>query len=288
MTELRRRMDNDMVLRGMAPKTREAYLGAVTGLARYHRRPPDQISADEVQAYLLELLQVRKRAWSTVNIAVHGLRFLYHVTLKQDQVAFSIPAGHPPATLPHILSTEDVRRILAATTNVRHHAMLATTYAAGLRVSELVHLRVTDIDSARMTIRVEQGKGRKDRYTLLSVRLLDELRTYWRQDRPRTWLFAVPGEDHPPDVSGIQRAYRAAKRRAGVTKRGGIHGLRHAFATHLLEGGVDVPPIQRLLGHRALSTTSRYFHLTQPMVLAHRSPLDLLVDCATRTPTAQA
>lgn len=288
MTELRRRMDNDMVLRGMAAKTREAYLGAVTGLARYYRRSPDQITADEVQAYLLELLRVRKRAWSTVNIAVHGMRFLYHVTLKHDHVAFSIPAGRQPAKLPHILSTEDVRRILAATTNVRHHAMLATTYAAGLRVNEVVHLRVTDIDSARMTIRVEQGKGAKDRYTLLSVRLLDELRTYWRQERPRTWLFAARGTDQPPDASGIQRAYRAAKRRAGVTKRGGIHGLRHAFATHLLEAGVDVPTIQRLLGHRALSTTSRYFHLAQPTVLAHRSPLDLLDDCSTPTPTAQA
>jgi len=288
MTELRRRMDQDMVLRGMSERTREAYLGAVRGLARYYRRPPDQITAEEVQAYLLELLQVRKRAWSTVNIAVHGLRFLYHVTLKRDAMTFSIPSGHAPATLPHILSTDDVRRILAATPNVRHHAMLATTYAAGLRVNELVHLRVADIDSARMTIRVEQGKGRKDRYTLLSRRLLDELRAYWRQDRPRPWLFAVPGTSHPPDVSGIQRAYRTAKRRAGVSKRGGIHGLRHAFATHLLEAGVDVPTIQRLLGHRALSTTARYFHLTQPAVLAHRSPLDLLDGCATPTPAAQA
>jgi len=276
MTELRRRMDNDMVVRGMAAKTRAAYLGAVAGLARYYRRSPDQISADEVQAYLLELLQVRKRAWSTVNIAVHGMRFLYHVTLKHDHVTFSIPAGRQPGKLPHILSTEDVRRILAATTNARHHAMLATTYAAGLRVSELVHLRVTDIDSARMTIRVEQGKGAKDRYTLLSVRLLDELRTYWRQARPPIWLFAARGTDQPADPSGIQRAYTAAKRRAGVTKRGGIHGLRHAFATHLLEAGVDVPTIQRLLGHRALSTTSRYFHLAHPTLLAHRSPLDLL------------
>jgi site-specific recombinase XerD len=281
-------MDSDMVLRGMATKTREAYLGAVTGLARYYRRSPDQITADEVQAYLLHLLQVRKRAWSTVNIAVHGMRFLYHVTLKHDQVAFSIPAGRQPAKVPHILSTDDVRRILAATSNLKHHVMLATAYAAGLRVNELVHLRVTDIDSARMTIRVEQGKGAKDRYTLLSVRLLDELRIYWRQDRPRTWLFAARGTDRPMDPSGIQRAYTAAKRRAGVTKPGGIHGLRHAFATHLLEAGVDVHTIQRLLGHRALSTTSHYFHLAHPTLLAHRSPLDLLDDPATPSPTAQA
>ena len=286
MTELRRRMDNDMVVRGMALKTREAYLAAVTGLARHYRRSPDQISEAEVEAYLLHLIQDRRWAWSTVNIAVHGLRFFYHVTLKRDAVTFSIPSGHAPAKLPHILSTDDVRRILAATTNVRHHAMLATTYAAGLRVNELEHLRVTNIDSARMTIRVEQGKGAKDRYTLLSARLLEELRTYWRLERPRPWLFAAPGTDQPPDPSGIQRAYRAAKHRAGVTKRGGIHGLRHAFATHLLEAGVDVPTIQRLLGHRALSTTSRYFHLAHPTVLAHRSPLDLLDGYLVPTPTA--
>jgi integrase/recombinase XerD len=288
MTELRQRMDNDMVLRGMSAKTREAYLAAVTGLARYYRRSPDQISEGEVQAYLLELLQVRHRAWSTVNIAVHGLRFLYHVTLKHDGVAFSIPAPRQPAKVPHILSTDDVRGILAATGNPKHHAMLATAYASGVRLNELVHLRVADIDSARMTIRVEQGKGAKDRYTLLSVRLLDELRVYWRQYRPRTWLFAARGHDAPMDPSGIQRAYAAAKRRARVTKPGGIHGLRHAFATHLLEAGADVPTIQRLLGHRALSTTSRYFHLAHPTLLAHRSPLDLLEVPSSPSPTAQA
>jgi len=288
MTALRRQMDADMVLRGMAVKTREAYLAAVVGLVRFYRRSPDQISDTEVQTYLLHLIQERKRAWSTCNIAVHGLRFFYHVTLKRDRTTFSIPAPRQPAKVPHILSTDDVRRILAATSNLKHHAMLATTYAAGLRVNELVHLRVTDIDSARMTIRVEQGKGAKDRYTLLSVRLLDELRTYWRQERPRTWLFAGQRTDQPMDPSGIQRAYTAAKRRAGVTKRGGIHGLRHAFATHLLEAGVDVPTIQRLLGHRALSTTSRYFHLAHPTLLAHRSPLDLLDSPSTGSPAAQA
>ena len=213
----------------------------MVGLARYYQRSPDQISDAEVQTYLLHLIRERKRAWSTCNIAVHGLRFFYHVTLKRDRTTFTIPASRQPAKVPHILSTDDVRRILAATANPKHHVMLATTYAAGLRVNELVHLRVTDIDSARMTIRVEQGKGAKDRYTLLSVRLLDELRTYWHQDRPRTWLFAARGADRPLDPSGIQRAYTAAKRRAGITKPGGIHGLRHAFATHLLEAGVDVP-----------------------------------------------
>jgi len=139
-----------------------------------------------------------------------------------------------------------------------------------------------------MTIRVEQGKGAKDRYTLLSVRLLDELRAYWRLERPKTWLFPSRYADQPADPSGIQRAYTAIKRRAGITKPGGIHALRHAFATHLLEAGVDVATIQRLLGHRALSTTSRYFHLAHPTLLAHRSPLDLLDAPTIPAPTAQA
>jgi integrase/recombinase XerD len=288
MTALRAQMDADMVVRGMAVKTREAYLAAVASLARFYQRPPDQISEAEVQAYLLHLIRDRHRSWSTCNIVVHGLRFLYHVTLKRDRVTFAIPGRRQPGKIPHILSTEDVRRILAATTNPKHHVMLATTYAAGLRVSELVHLRVSDIDSARMTIRVEQGKGAKDRYTLLAATLLDELRAYWRQERPRTWLFAARGSDRPLDPSGIQRAYTVAKRRAGIVKPGGIHALRHAFATHLLEAGVDVPTIQRLLGHRALSTTSRYFHLAHPTVLGHRSPLDLLAEPATPAPSAQA
>ena len=290
MTALRRQMDNDMVVRGMAMKTREAYLAAVVGLVRFYRRSPDQLSDAEVQTYLLHLIQDRKRAWSTCNIAVHGLRFFYHVTLKRDRATFAIPASRQPAKVPHILSTDDVRRILAATANPKHHAMLATAYVAGLRVNELVHLRVTDIDSTRMTIRVEQGKGAKDRYTLLSVRLLDELRIYWRQERPRTWLFSSQDTDQPPDPSSIQKVYTVVKRRAGITKPGGIHGLRHAFATHLLEAGVDVHTIQRLLGHRALSTTSRYFHLAHPTLLAHRSPLDLLdVPAATAgQTTAQA
>ena len=157
MTALRRQMDADMVVRGMAVKTREAYLAAVVGLVRFYRRSPDQISDAKVQTYLLHLIQDRKRAWSTCNIAVHGLRFCYHVTLKRDRSTFSIPTSRQPARIPHILSTDDVRRILAATSNPKHHAMLATAYAAGLRVNELVHLRVADIDSTRMTIRVELG-----------------------------------------------------------------------------------------------------------------------------------
>jgi integrase/recombinase XerD len=277
MTALRQQMDQDMVIRGMSAATREAYLAAVSGLARFYRRPPDQIADTEVQAYLLHLLQDRHRAWSTVNIAVHGLRFFYHVTLKRDPTQFTIPHRKRQVRLPEILSREEVQRLLEAVANPKHRAALVTAYSAGLRVSEVVHLRVTDLDSGRMTIRIEQGKGAKDRYTVLSVRLLAELRAYWRLYHPASWLFAGHRADRPLDATVIQRAYGLAKRRAGITKRGGVHGLRHAFATHLLEARVDLHTIQRLLGHTTIATTQTYLHLTRPTTAVEGAPVDLLV-----------
>src|SRR6266852_5542387 len=255
MTELRRRMDDDMVVRGFAERTRESYLWAVTGLARFYRRPPDRISDEEVQAYLVHLLRDRQRSWSTCNVVANGLRFFFHTTLKRDRTTFTIPAPRQRQKLP---------------------AILLTTYAAGLRLNEVLHLRVTDIDSARMTIRVEQGKGGKDRYTVLRPRLLEELRRYWKLTRSRTWLFPSQETGQPMDPSALQRAYHTAKLRAGITKPGGIHGLRHAFATHLLEAGVDVHTIQRLLGHGDIATTTRYFQLTRHTEVGPDSPLDLL------------
>jgi len=278
MTELRRRMDEDMVVRGMAERTRESYLAAVTGLATHYRRSPDAISDAEVQAYLLHLIRDRQRSWNTCNIVVSALRFLYHTTLKRDRTTFSIPSMRQPGKLPVILSRDEVRRIIAHTPNLKHRTMLMTAYAAGLRLNEVLHLRVQDIDAARMTIRVEQGKGGQDRYTVLSARLLDALRAYWRVARPATWLF--PGKDatRPLDPSGLQRAYTIAKRRAGITKPGGIHALRHAFATHLLEAGVDLHTIQRLLGHKSITTTTRYWHLTHAALTTQAARLELLAE----------
>jgi len=276
MTALRRQMDEDMIVRGMADRTREAYLWAVTGLAKFYRRPPDQIADAEVQAYLLHLIRDRARSWSTCNIVVHGLRFFYHTTLKRERTAFCIPAPRQPGTLPALLSREEVQRLLTHASNQKHRTMLMTTYAAGLRLSEVLHLRVGDIDSARMTIRVEQGKGGQDRYTVLSARLLEALREYWKVSRPSPWLFPARGGQRPMDPSGLQRAYHAAKRRAGITKPGGIHALRHAFATHLLEAGVDLHTIQRLLGHRSISTTTRYWHLTHAALTTQAARLELL------------
>jgi site-specific recombinase XerD len=270
-------MTDDMAVRRMAEKTQEAYLGAVTGLARFYRRAPDQLTDAEVQAYLLHLIRDRHRAWSTCNIVVHGLRFFYHVTLKRDRTTFSIPGGRQPSTLPDILSRDDVQHVLAATGNRKHHALLATAYATGMRVSEVVHLKLTDLDAARGTIRVEQGKGAQDRYTLLSPHLLDELRVYWTTYRPSEWLFpAARGGPGPMDAGSVGKLYTEAKRQAGLSKRGGSHALRHAFATHRLEMGVDLHTIQRLLGHRSIQTTMRYLHLARPSLTLHGAPIELL------------
>jgi len=275
MSELRTRMDNDMLLRGMADRTRESYVAAVARMVKFYRRSPEQVSAPEVQAYLLHMLQEEKLSWSTCNIAAHALRFLYHTTLGRDRTQFCIPAAKQPSRLPEILSQEEIVRLFDSTPHPKHRALLMTTYAAGLRVSEVVNLKVTDIDSDRMSLRVEQGKGAKDRYTLLSPRLLEELRSYWRRDRPAVWLFPSR-TGRPLDVSAAQKIYYTAKLRARISKRGGIHALRHAFATHSLEAGTDVHTIQRLLGHGHIGSTMRYFHLAHPTLMAHRSPLDLL------------
>ncbi len=275
MGELRTRMDNDLILRGRADRTRQAYLGAVARLASHYRRCPDQISHEEVQAYLLYLIKQRKASFSTCNIALQAFRFLYHTTLRRDPAQFDLPLLRRPQRLPEIFSREEVTRLLAAATNPRHHALLATTYSAGLRVGEVVKLKPADIDAARMTIRIEQAKGAKDRYSLLSPVLLVELRSYWGQFRPRTWLFETRTGKHL-DVSGAQKIYMAAKLRARITKRGGIHALRHAFATHLLEAGEDLHTIQHLMGHADMATTARYLHVTQAGLKSRALSRDLL------------
>lgn len=277
MGALRQQMDQDMVLRGMAQRTRETYLSAVAAMAKYYRRSPERVNEVEVQRYLLHLIEERRLAWSSCNIAVNALKFCYHVTLKHPQAQFEIPRARRPQKLPRILAREEVARLIELTVNPKHRAMLMTTYGAGLRVSELCHLKVSDIDSARMTIRVEQGKGAKDRYTLLSPRLLRELRHYWAGHRPKQWLFSAAHDlDQPISITTAQKMFYRAKRRAGIAKDCGIHGLRHAFATHLLEAGVDIHTIQRLMGHGHISSTLRYLHLAHKQLAATTSPLELL------------
>jgi len=277
MSPLRKQMEADMAVRGLAHRTRETYVHSVAQLAKFYRRSPDRISEAEVQKYLLHLLEERKLSHSSCNVMVSALEFLYRVTLKRRETELCLPRPKMPAKLPQILSREEVARLIEQTTNIKHRALLMTTYGGGLRLQELCHLKVADIDSERMTIRVEQGKGAKDRYTLLSPRLLRELRGYWLTCRPKHWLFPSPRTpEEPLSKHTAHRIYHAAKDRAGITKEGGIHALRHAFATHMLEAGVDVHTIQRLMGHDSLSTTARYFHLAQKHLSGTASPLELL------------
>jgi site-specific recombinase XerD len=277
MSKLRRQMEADMAVRGLAYRTRQAYVASVANFAKFYGKSPARITEPECQSYLLHLLQERKLAHSSCNVVASALQFLYRVTLKHREAEFNLPRPRVPQRLPQILSREDVAAIFEHAANLKHRAFLMTTYGAGLRLSEACHLKIGDIDSSRMTIRVEQGKGAKDRYTLLSPRLLEELRRYWFAHRPKLWLFPSPRDAHRPMLpKSADRIFHGAKDRAGITKAGGIHALRHAFATHMLEAGTDVHTIQRLLGHGSLSTTARYFHLAQKHLSGANSPLDLL------------
>jgi len=278
MTALRQRMDDAMVLRGLALRTRESYLAAVTGLAKHYRRSPDLLTAEDVQAYLLHLIVKRRLAYASVNQAACACRFLFGTVLRRPQERFDIPMAKVPKTLPRILSREEVTRLFEHAANLRARTLLMATYAAGLRVSEVCALQLADIESApdRMCLKVRQGKGGRDRYTMLSPALLATLREYWRSHRPTTWLFPNPSGTAPIDATTAQRMYCAARDRAGLERCGGIHTLRHCFATHLLESGVDIHTIQRLLGHNHVSTTMRYFHLAQNKLTGTTSPLELL------------
>ena len=275
MSELRTRMIRDLTVRGLAPRTHKAYIAAVVRLAKHYRRSPDQITNDEVQTYLAYLIQERKLSWSTCSQAANAFRFLYHVTLGHPRTDFHVPLPKQPQKLPEILSREEVWRLLPAPPHPRHRLLLTTIYAAGLRVSEAIALRVSDIDADRMTIRIEQGKGAKDRYVPLAARLLHDLHAYWKTTPPGVWLFANRQGTRPIDITDAHKIYTMANLRAGIQKQRGIHDLRHAFATHLLEAGVDLHTVQRLLGHRQISTTMRYFHLSQGRLVGTRSPLDL-------------
>jgi len=278
MTPLRQQMSEAMVLRGLALRTQEAYLAAVFALAKFYRRPPDTLTTEQLQAYLLHLITEKKLAYSSVNQASCAFRFLYGSVLRQADVRFDIPMAKVPKRLPQILSREEVKRVIGAARTVRARTLLSITYAAGLRVSELCALQVADIESApdRMCLKVRQGKGAQDRYTLLSPRLLSVLRLYWQACRPRHWLFPNRSGTAAIDVVTAQRTNAGARDAAGIAREGGIHVLRHCFATHLLESGVDLPTIQRLMGHEHISTTMGYLHLARSHLTDTTSPLELL------------
>lgn len=287
MSELRDRMIRDMQLRRLSDRTQESYLFGVRDLAKHFMRPPDQLTDREVQDYILHMLNERHLAWSTVNTYVSGMKFFYGTTLGRTATCLAIPPRKTEQRLPEILSAEELKRLFSVTTNIKHRTLLMTVYAAGLRVGEAVRLKVTDIDGNRRMIRVEQGKGSKDRYTTLSPRLLVELREYWKLYHPCLWLFPGHHPDRPMPRDTAYMIYVRAKRKAGIRKDGGIHALRHAYATHLLEAGVDLHTLQILMGHRSILTTQRYVRLTQKTLGAPGKPLDLLdIQKKKRPPTA--
>jgi site-specific recombinase XerD len=258
-----------------APSTADAYVTAVMQLAQYFGRSPELITIEEIRDFLHHLITVQKVAYSTCNQKLCGIRFFYREVLGQQDFQLRVPAKRS-GRLPEPLSRVEIARLLHATRNTKHRLLLMTTYGGGLRVSELVRLKPRDIHSERMLIRVDQGKGHKDRYTLLSPRLLEELRAYWRGYRPQTWLFEGARAGRPLAVATAQKVFDRAKERAGVQHGNGIHCLRHSFATHLMEAGVPLPVIQRLMGHASLSTTAKYLHVTGQHLGTIQSPLELL------------
>ena len=285
MTELRQRMMDAMLVRGLSARTQECYIEAVARMARHYHKSPDLLSPAQVEAYLLHLVKDRKLSYSSVNHAASASRFLFETVLgRKSDEHLRPPMAKVPQKQPHLLSREEIARLFACCSHPVYRMALQTLYATGLRVSEVGCLRVSDIDSApdRMCVRVNAGKGGADRYSILSPSLLALLRlycqTYAPQRNPGKWLFANGTGERGVGIESLQRAYQAARHCAGITKSGGTHTLRHCFATHLLEGGVDLYTISRLLGHRHISTTSRYLHLISPQFRPPKDtdPLDLL------------
>jgi integrase/recombinase XerD len=261
MTPLRQRFLDDLQLRNYSPRTVQTYLQHVVRFARHFHRSPEQLGPEEVRLYQLHLLQ-QHASWSLFNQAVCALRFLYRITLQAPFDLAMIPYGKRPRTLPTVLSRAEVAQLLALVVALLDRLILQTTYACGLRASEVLALRVTDIDSSRMLLWVRHGKGAKDRSVPLSPALLEALRQHWQRLRPTTWLFPGQTPTGQRSLGALQRSCRRAVLAAGFSKKVSLHTLRHSYATHLLEAGVDLVTIQRLLGHRDLQTTARYIHVT--------------------------
>lgn len=277
MTILRQRMIDDMRVRNLSPHTQASYVLQVLQFARYFGRSPDKLGPENIRAYQIYLTNERKLTPASIHVAVAGLRFFYRVTLKKDwSFREVLPLPKKPQKLPLVLSPEEVLHFLDCVEAIKHRVILTTCYAAGLRISEAVRLKPTDIDSRRMVIRVVQGKGQKDRYVMLSAKLLQILRSYWKATHPKDWLFPGGHPGQPISKDAVEEACRKAHRASGLAKPVTPHSLRHAFAVHLLESGTDVRTIQLLLGHRSLATTARYLRIATNKVCSTSSPLDLL------------
>jgi len=275
MSPLRRRMIEDMTVRNLSPATQRSYVHAVAKFARFFGRSPSTLDLEDVRAFQVHLV-AGGMSWPALNQTVCALRFLYGVTLRQAELPERIVYAREPQKLPVVLSTEEVVRFLEAVPSLKCRAALTTAYAAGLRASEVASLKAPDIDSSRMVIRIEQGKGGRDRYVMLSGQLLEILRAYWRVARPRHWLFPRQDGEHPIHPTTLNAACRSACAAAELGKRVTVHTLRHSFATHLLESGTDIRIIQALLGHRNVNTTARYAQVATSTIRGTQSPLDHL------------
>jgi site-specific recombinase XerD len=275
ISPLRRRMIEDMTIRNLSPATQRSYLNAVSKFSRHFGRSPDRLGLDEVHAFQVHLVATGT-SWPSLNQIVCALRFFYGVTLGQGNIPERIAYAREPQKLPVVLSADEVVRFLEAIPSLKSRTALTTVYAAGLRVSEVVMLKIADIDSGRMVIRVEHGKGGKDRYVMLSPQLLRILRGYWRLARPKRWLFPGRDEERPLEATTLHAACRSARTAAGLAKEVTAHTLRHSFATHLLENGADIRIIQVLLGHANLQSTARYARVATKTISKTPSPLDRL------------
>jgi site-specific recombinase XerD len=269
-------MDEEMARRGYALRTRDTYLRAMQRLVRFCHLPADKIKVEDFRRYLTDLTEVRGLSPSTFNQSVAAGQLLFCDVLKREWDPKLFKRQRPRYSLPMVLNPDEVRRLFAVVSNPRDRALLELAYGAGLRLGEILKLRVPDIDSQRMTIRIEQGKGRKDRYVMLSPALLETLRTYWRACRPRTWLFPGHAASRHLDQTAAQKMIILARLKARIDKRASFHTLRHSFATHLLERGTNVRVIQALLGHRSLQATERYMHVAGDYLRQTVSPLDEL------------
>ena len=260
MTPLRQKMIDAMQVRGMSPRTHRSYLSAVRDLAKYYRRSPDQLSGEELQAFFLYLVKERNLSPATCRLSLNALRFFYLEVLGRDSFGVKLQVPKREQRIPELLMRSEVGRIISANSNIKHRMMLTICYGCGLRVRELVNLQVRHIDGERRLLRVEQGKGAKDRAVIISPTLLKLLREYWRLMRPPNWLFPSYNTTSPLSITTAQKTFYKAKQLAGIQKIGGIHSLRHAYATHQLEDGMPIHQLQRLLGHQNIQSTLRYAH----------------------------
>ncbi|MHB8281159.1 MAG: tyrosine-type recombinase/integrase [Candidatus Humimicrobiaceae bacterium] len=276
MTPLRKKMIEEMQLRRFSANTQESYLRAVTELAKYYHKSPDSINTEQLKEYVLFLTNEKNLSWSSINTITAGIRFLFEQTLQRKDISLAIPPRKTPRRLPEIFGPGELIRLFDSVKNIKHRTILVTAYACGLRVSEVINLKVGDIDSSRMVVRVEHGKGDKDRYTILSPHLLKQLRLYWLKYRPTLWLFYSSRNKEKLSRATPQLVFKAAKKKAGITKNVTFHSLRHNFATNLLEAGVDIRTIQILMGHSCISSTSIYLHVARKDLGSVKSPLDLL------------